>query len=232
MLLIALAIAPGLAICLFIFHRDAYNREPKLNLLLSFLLGAAVVYPVALAEHSLVKYFDKRISGTLVTAFIVVALTEELGKFLIVRCYAYRRKSFDEPLDGIVYAVMVSMGFATVENLLYVTQSAAGGYGYQVAIMRMFLAVPAHATFGVLMGYHVGKAKFETHRTAQLLALGLFWSVLFHGLYDFFLFLRETPGINDYVADWLLLIGAIISFALAIRLSLQHINKHRQLSSA
>lgn len=230
MQLIALAIAPGLAICLFIFHRDAYNREPKLNLLLSFLLGAAVVYPVALAETSLVKYFDKSIPGTLGTAFIVVALMEELGKFAILLLYAYRRKSFDEPLDGIVYAVMVSMGFATVENLLYVTQSAAEGYGYQVAIMRMFLAVPAHATFGVLMGYHVGKAKFETHRSARLLAFGLFWAVLFHGSYDFFLFLRETPGINDYVADWLLLIGAIISFALAIRLSLLHINRHRQLS--
>jgi RsiW-degrading membrane proteinase PrsW (M82 family) len=83
-----------------------------------------------------------------------VALSEELSKFLVVRYFCYPQKRFDEPLDGIVYSVMVSMGFATIENVNYVFT-----HGYSTAFVRMFLSVPAHATFGVVMGYFIGKAK-------------------------------------------------------------------------
>lgn len=230
MQLLMLAIAPGIAICLFIFHRDAYNREPKLNLIISFLLGVISVIPAAIIEGILMKRYDPSISGIAIKAFLSVALVEELVKFLALRFYAYPRKSFDEPLDGIVYAVMVSMGFATLENILYVFQSEATGQGYQVALMRMFLAVPAHATFGVLMGYHAGKAKFAQHGKTVLLLTGLCWAILFHGLYDFFLFLRDSADVTYFIADGLLLGGAIASFIIAIRLSFVHIKKHRKLS--
>jgi RsiW-degrading membrane proteinase PrsW (M82 family)/ribosomal protein S18 acetylase RimI-like enzyme len=230
MQLIALAIAPGIAICLFIFHRDAYNREPKVNLIISFVLGAVTVIPAAFIERALMNSLSNSIGATAIMAFLIVALTEEMGKFLVLRFYAFRRKSFDEPLDGIVYAIMVGMGFATLENLLYVYQSAQLGQGYQVAFMRMFLAVPAHATFAVLMGYHAGRAKFDLARRAPLLLLGLFWAVVFHGAYDFFLFLQGNPNVSDSVSDGLLIGGAIISFIIAIRLSFKMLSKHRRLS--
>ncbi len=223
--LIALAIAPGIAICLFIFHRDAYNREPKRNLFASFMLGAAIVFPVAYAEIFFSQLSNNTITGTAATAFLAVALIEELGKFVVLRFYAYPKKSFDEPLDGIVYSVMIGMGFATLENILYVQK-----YGVQTGLLRMFLAVPAHGTFGVLMGYHVGKAKFDRPNSSRLLLLGLFWAVLFHGLYDFFLFLQGNPYIKEYISDLLLFVGAVASFVIAIRLSLQHIKQHRLLS--
>lgn len=223
--LIALAIAPGIAICLFIFHRDAYNREPKLNLFFSFFLGAVIVLPVAYTESYFYQFPGKTVSGIAVSAFLVVALTEELGKFLILRFYAYPKKSFDEPLDGIVYGVMIGMGFATLENILYVQK-----FGIETGFLRMFLAVPAHATFGVLMGYHIGNAKFDKPDSTRFLFLGLLWAVLFHGIYDFFLFLQGNPYIKDYISDLLLFIGAIASFIIAIRLSLKHIKKHRLLS--
>lgn len=229
MQLIALAIAPGIAICLFIFHRDAYNREPKLTLLTSFILGVAVVFPVAWAEQSLSNRFDKSIQGIALTAFVGVALLEELGKFLVFRYYSFTRKSFDEPLDGIVYAVVVSMGFATLENILYARQ-----FGMQVVFARMFLSVPAHACFAVLMGYYAGLAKFDPRRKSQLLIQGLFLAVLFHGLFDFFLLLQYTPGVAGYINDdamsLFLFIGAITSFVIALRLSFSHIKKHRLLS--
>ena len=120
---------------------------------------------------------------------------------------------------------MIGMGFATLENILYVQK-----YGVQTGFLRMFLAVPAHATFGVLMGYHVGKAKFDRPNSGRLLLLGLFWAVLFHGLYDFFLFLQGNPYIKEYISDLLLFIGAVASFVIAIRLSLKHIKQHRLLS--
>ena len=223
--LIALAIAPGIAICLFIFHRDAYNREPKLNLFVSFFLGAVIVLPVAYTELYFNQFPDQTISGVAISAFLVVALTEELGKFIILRFYAYPKKSFDEPLDGIVYGVMIGMGFATLENILYVQK-----FGIQTGFLRMFLSVPAHAGFGVLMGYHAGKAKFDKLNKNRLLLLGLLWAVLFHGIYDFFLFLQGNPYIKDYISDLLLFIGAVVSFVIAIRLSLKHLKKHRILS--
>jgi RsiW-degrading membrane proteinase PrsW (M82 family)/ribosomal protein S18 acetylase RimI-like enzyme len=224
--LIILALAPGVAICLYIFHRDAYNREPKLNLLLSFLLGAAIVVPAAFMEQALWKNSDDTgIARIFIKAFFIVALTEELAKFAVFRLYAYSRKSYDEPLDGIVYCVVVSMGFATIENLMYVLK-----YGWQTGVVRAILSVPAHATFGVLMGYHAGKAKFDPPNEKRFLLTGLLWAVLFHGAYDFCLFLQGTEDVKEYVSDGLLFMGAIVSFGIAVHLSMKHIKKHRRLS--
>lgn len=223
--LIALAIAPGFAICLFIFHRDAYNHEPKLNLFVCFFLGALIMLPVAYTEIYFTQFTGQTISGVATSAFLVVAFTEELGKFVILRFYAYPKQSFDEPLDGIVYGVMTGMGFATLENILYVQK-----FGMQTGLLRMFLSVPAHATFGVLMGYYVGKAKFNKPASPRFLLQGLCWAVLFHGIYDFFLFLQGNPYVKDYISDLLLFVAAVTSFIIAVHLSLKHIKKHRMLS--
>ena len=228
--LIALAIAPGVAICLFIFHRDAYNREPKLNLIFTFILGAATVFPAGLIEDAIIDMSANSIAQIAVRAFLLVALVEELGKFAVLRLYSYPRKSFDEPLDGIIYGVMASMGFATFENILYVIQASKTGTGYQVAFLRMFLAVPAHATFGVLMGYFAGKAKFDPANSTLWLVKGLFWAVFFHGAYDFFLFLQSSPEVNPDVASGLLFLGAVASLIVSLRFSFKHIKIHRRLS--
>lgn len=224
--LLAIAIAPGIAISLFILHRDAYNKEPKLNLIVSFLLGMASIFPAIIIEDAFYDKADNSIPGILVKAFLVVALTEEAVKYLVLRTYSFTRPSFDEPLDGIVYSVMVSMGFATLENILYVQK-----YGMMVGVQRMFLAVPAHATFGVLMGYFAGKAKFAApvHRS-RLLLMGLLWATFFHGSYDFFLFLGESPVVRENVSEWLLLFGAVVSLIVAAVLSLRHLATHRLLS--
>ena len=228
--LIALAIAPGLAICLFIFTRDIYNREPALNLVMSFLFGILAIIPAIFIESFLDKQVADTASGIAIKSFFIIALAEESCKFLALRYYAYRQKSFDEPFDGIVYSVMVSMGFATLENILYVYGSAQTGHGYQVAFMRMFLSVPAHATFGILMGYHIGRAKFEPIKEKRLMLLGLFWAVLFHGIFDTLLFWQQSPQITRYTSEFALFGGAVVSFIVALRLSLKLIYKHRLFS--
>ena len=118
------------------------------------------------------------------------------------------------------------MGFATLENILYVQK-----YGIQTGFLRMFLSVPAHATFGVLMGYHVGKAKFDPGQqhpsSIDRIALGRFFS--WHCMISFY-FCRAILYIKDYISDLLLFIGAVASFIIAIRLSLKHIKQHRLLS--
>jgi len=228
--LIALAIAPGLAICIFIFTRDIYNREPALNLFMSFFFGVLSIIPAFFIETYLDRQMADTATGIAIKSFFAIALVEESCKFFALRYYAYRQKSFDEPFDGIVYSVMVSMGFATLENILYVYGSAQHGQGYQVAFMRMFLSVPAHASFGVLMGYYAGRAKFELIKEKRFLLLGLFWAVLFHGIFDTLLFWQQSPVITKYASELALFAGAVVSFIVALRLSMKLIYKHRLFS--
>ena len=223
---IALAIAPGLAICVFIFYKDIYNKEPKFNLIVSFGLGCIAILPAILFEKSFNSTLDGTITGVAVFSYAIVAFSEEFSKFLGLRLYSYNKKSFDEPLDGIVYAVMVSMGFATVENLMYVVNSQ----DMKIAFMRMFLSVPAHATFAVVMGYYVGKAKFNSKNSFILMLTGILGAIFFHGTYDFFLFVNEYSLVGQQAGNGLLAGGALVSFIIAIILSRKLIRRDRNIS--
>jgi len=227
---IALAIAPGLAICMYIFYKDIYNKEPGLNLLICFILGGLAILPAIGFERSFGTALDGTVSGTAIFAYAIVAFSEEFSKFLGLRLYAYKQKSFDEPFDGIVYAVMVSMGFATVENVMYVIKYAELGQGYQIAFQRMFLSVPAHATFAVVIGYYVGKAKFDSKNSTALMFMGLLSAIFFHGTFDFFLFVKDYTLVGQQTADGLLAGGAIVSFITALVLSRRLIRRQRAVS--
>lgn len=212
-----LAVAPILIIIVYIYCKDKYEKEPKGLLLLSFIFGAIVSVIITTILYLIFDIVlplkdDFSILQQFIKAFFVVALVEEFSKYVIVRYFAQPRLAFNEPFDGIIYAVMVSMGFAATENILYVLDG-----GTQVAILRAFTAVPAHATFGILMGYFMGKAKFGSNRIKMNLT-GLALAVLFHGAYDFFLFINFVPGI------W---IGAFISLIIGIVLSRKAIKIHQ-----
>ncbi|HTE09713.1 MAG TPA: PrsW family glutamic-type intramembrane protease [Chitinophagaceae bacterium] len=230
MLLLALSIAPGLAIILYVYRKDSYDREPKRYLLVSFFLGMLSVIPAFILEKAGGFIFgnmgrSSSISFYAFFAFVVVAASEEASKFAAVKWYAYPKKYFDEPFDGIMYSVMVAMGFATVENIGYVQQ-----HGFGTAILRMFLSVPAHAAFGIIMGYYIGLAKFNKEKSTGYLITGLLLAVFFHGAFDFFLFLQDSIKVKEYVSEGLLFLGAIASFYFAVRLSLRSIRLHRELS--
>lgn len=227
---IALALAPGIAICLFIFYKDVYNREPKLNLIVSFILGCVAILPAIWFEQAFSYTIDGTITGVAIFSYAVVGFSEETSKFLGLRFYSYRKKSFDEPLDGIVYSVMVSMGFATLENVMYVMKYAEAGQGLQVGIQRMFLSVPAHASFAVVMGYFVGKAKFSSGKSFILMLTGLLIAIFFHGTYDFFLFLPTYSHIGKELSEGLLAGGAIGSYIVCLILSRKLIRYHRNIS--
>jgi RsiW-degrading membrane proteinase PrsW (M82 family) len=225
MLLLSLSIAPGIAISLFFLVKDRYNREPKLKLFICFLLGCLSVIPALIVQLAtagpLNRIMGESIAYTVVFAYLIVGLSEELSKYVMLRYYAYPKKSFDEPYDGIVYSVMVGMGFATVENIGYVLQ-----HGLSTAFLRMFLSVPAHATFAILMGYFVGKAKFEPCRKKFLLASGVFWAVFFHGTFDVFLFLEQNKLLKQFIGTGLLFLGAVASLIVALVLSRKAMNIH------
>lgn len=228
--LLALAVAPGCAIVFYIYWKDKYDREPLKYLVISFFLGMLCIIPAIFIQlglqPSLKHYFpNNSISYFSLLAFIVVALSEELCKFVALRLYAYPHREFDEPFDGITYSVMIGMGFATLENIEYVLN-----YGFATGVIRMFMSVPAHATFAVLMGYYMGLAKFDRKHSLRHMLRGLLLSTFFHGAFDFFLFLQDSPQVTRYVSNGLLISGAVVSYAIAILMSLRSIRLHHDIS--
>jgi RsiW-degrading membrane proteinase PrsW (M82 family) len=234
---VALGAAPGIAICIYFFYRDFYNKEPKLNLLISFILGGLAILPSIWLEglpkdllQKVLYYHSSTVIETAILSYGVIAAAEEFTKFLGLRFYSYRQKAFDDPFDGIVYAVIVSMGFATVENIMYVTNAAKSGMGLELGLKRMFLSVPAHATFGVIMGYFVGKAKFNSSNSFGLMLFGLLGAIFFHGTFDFFIFLNQNQLVNEGTSNSLIGGGAIASFVVSLVLCRRLIRNDRMLS--
>ncbi len=225
MLLFAMAVIPNLAVCIYIFYNDRYNREPPLNLIFSFLLGMIIIVPTMTVEVAVNKYFSKNVLSIIAGAYLGVALVEEISKFLVLRYYCFTRKSFDEPLDGIVYSIMVGMGFATVENVFYVYE-----YGFSTALVRMITSVPAHTTFAIIMGYYIGTARFDWVNRHSLFLKGILGAAFAHGTYDVFLFLNQNDWLKQYISELLLFIGAIVSLFIAIHLSRRLIRIHQSTS--
>lgn len=219
LLSIVFAVFPGIALAIAMYIRDYHEPEPVSLLALAFFLGGFALL-ISLIPGAVLSIFIENESNLYeakaIHAFATVALVEEFSKFCMVRWILYPNKNFNEPLDGIVYSVMVGLGFATAENLVYVFKD-----GIDYSLLRMFSAIPAHAIFAVMMGYYLGIARFtHLHETSYAL-LALLVSVLLHGAYDYFLFISFVPGM------WL---GALISLMAAGWMALRSMRIHHQAS--
>lgn len=147
-----------------------------------FWRGVWVVAPVLMIADPL-KMFqpqDEVMWAALYEAFVLAAIPEEFFKYFVLVFFCLRLKEFDEPMDGIVYGVTVSLGFATFENVLYVMD---GGLG--VAVMRALTSVPAHAMTGAIMGYFIACSMIEPANKLRAFILAFFVPTLLHGAYDF-----------------------------------------------
>lgn len=190
MQVLALSLAPVIALFTYFYVRDKYEKEPKLLLLKVFMWGALSVFPailLGLGLHRLLAMIALPESPLyiFIENFVVIALVEELVKFYVLMRLAYPHQAFNEPYDGMMYAITASLGFAALENILYVAQG-----GVAVAFARMVLSVPAHALFGAFMGYYAGRAKFSIGREKYYLFNALLIPTLLHGTYDVLLSTR------------------------------------------
>lgn len=226
MLLLALAIAPGLAICVYMISRKSYRPEPLEPLLVAFMLGMLATVPALFLERNASLLLGNNVAGIIATSFLAIALIEESLKFSVVRLFAFNLKTFDEPMDGILYSVMVSMGFATVENMVYGHLN-----GYSVVFARMLTTVPAHASFGAIMGYYIGKAKFNPARSMHYFLKGLWLAIFFHGVFDSFILLTDNRWLKQYISEVLLFAGAVISLYTALKLSRRLMRLHQDSSA-
>ncbi|PSL41991.1 RsiW-degrading membrane proteinase PrsW (M82 family) [Planomicrobium soli] len=181
LILLTVAIAPSLALFSYFYLRDQFSNEPSKLLFQCFVYGAILTFPILFIQY----VFDEE--GVFKHAFsqtvLFSSILEEFFKWLVLLIGIYRHVDFEDPYDGILYGASVSLGFATVENILYLVE-----FGLETAFIRAFLPVSSHALFGVVMGYYFGRAKFTSNIPAKWLILALFTSVGLHIAYNALLF--------------------------------------------
>lgn len=215
-LLLALSVLPVILLLIYIYRKDKYEKEPIGLLILSF-LGGMIAIPLDLALVTLIESMIYS-SSTFFSAFFEAGLCEELCKFVILFLIIWWNKNFNEYMDGIVYAVFVGLGFACVENVLYVFEG-----GIATGIVRALLSVPAHFLFAVVMGYFFSMAKFSEKNKFGYLMLALFGAALVHGLFDWLLMLTEfIPAIYCLLLLALFIWGDVKLWKLGIKLIRRH----------
>lgn len=213
--LLFLALIPGVIIIIFIFRKDKVEHEPWGLIFKLLLFGAISCMPAAFFELLISAHGPQFDPGTveyaLFEAFCIAALCEECCKFTLLHLGSWRNRNFDYRFDGIVYGVAVAVGFALLENVMYVMNG-----GIEVAVMRGILAVPLHAFCGVFMGVYYGaakKAQIDGNKglcTANKIK-ALVIPFIIHGIYDALAFMQNS------VASIILLLFVGFMYIVAIK---------------
>ncbi|WP_440927817.1 PrsW family intramembrane metalloprotease [Candidatus Pelagibacter sp.] len=194
MITLLITLVPPIIILLYFVLTDKF-KEPKGTVILIFFLGFLICLPAGILNGLSHDFFydGSKYSENLVSSFLGPAWAEELLKFSILYLIVLKRNEFNEPMDGLVYGVVVSLGFATYENYTYVYEWAEQiakdeGYdfaelSYLVALGRSYSAIPLHGLNGAVMGYYFGMYAFTGNK--NFLILSLILPYLFHGFYNF-----------------------------------------------
>lgn len=191
-LLFIIAVLPAIVLLGFIYYRDRKEKQPIKLIILLLALGAGTIIPAAIAEAIgqavLFRKYDgmnMSVGQLFFLCFFIIGMVEELGKYLVTVCATWKSKEFQHSYDGVIYAACASLGFAILENIVYVLL-----YGAGTGIVRAFTAIPLHCTVGVVMGALYAKAREAAHEQDTGSMIGfLIWAyvvpVFIHGLYDF-----------------------------------------------
>ena len=191
------ALVPAVILFVRIYQLDRIEKEPRRLLGILLLSGALLALPAAgiqlLASRTLGSALNRRSAAyLLLDNFLVVAVSEEVCKIVPVRLAAWKHPAFDYRFDAVVYCVFSALGFAALENILYVAE-----YGFAVAVSRALLSVPGHCFFAVYMGIYLGQAKMAERAMqryyielpdespGQYLRASLLVPTLLHGFWDF-----------------------------------------------
>ena len=204
------ALLPVILLLFFIYRKDKYQPEPLGKLLWTFFVGCLSVVPASVMEMVLSIFTPTEpVLGAFFTGYVVAGFSEELCKFALLMWVVWRSPHFDEYFDGIVYAVYLSLGFACVENVMYVVGSTDA---MAIALSRGLLAVPAHFLFAVIMGYHLSLARFDLPNKRRHLGHAMLYPMLLHGTYDALLMVSSalTAGSDDEVTVGVAVAGVLM----------------------
>jgi protease PrsW len=207
-LYVGLAVLPAFVLLAWLYTRDQLHPEPKRVVYRLYLLGAGIVLPAGLIERRLLQTgLDGanalgKWSTLLITTFFVAGMVEEFLKAAIVERAALQKGWMKTPIDAIIYSGATALGFATVENVLYVTSA-----GFSTAILRSVTAVPAHLMFGIIMGTFFAQSLWANRSRAWAYIV----PALVHGLYDTFALS------SSWLGDILLFIYLIVLLEQSLR---------------
>jgi RsiW-degrading membrane proteinase PrsW (M82 family) len=223
MSLLLVTILPSILIILFFVNSDKF-KEPKSEIIKVFIFGILITIPAYILNTFLGDFWynNTKVSQNLISSFLTAAPVEEGLKLSILYYFVYKMKDFNEPLDGIVYGVTASLGFATLENIYYVylladhfqTSSMA------LAVLRSFSAVPAHAVFGIFMGYFFMKYSFI--KKGDNLFFAFIIPFVLHGCYNLFI------ASNFFVSLTLIIVAWIVALRLFSRLKKTQKRKRKE----
>lgn len=204
MMIIFTALLPVAVLLFYIYHKDKVKPEPTSQLVKAFFIGTLSVplsFCLSIPFGVMGLFPDEvmSIADSIRYSFFGAAIPEECAKLLVLWLLLRRNPYFDEKMDGIVYAVCVSMGFAAVENIIYLFNNYETFLS--VGIVRALFAVPGHFCFGVLMGYYYSMVKFYPKAPQKNVALVLLAPIIVHGIYDSILFaMSAVPLLSGILA--------------------------------
>ena len=194
--LLLAALVPAVFLMVQVYRLDRIEKEPPGLLLKLALFGALSGVAAGVIEGALTRALDFTLGDGMLRLvlenFLAVALVEEACKRWVVMKFAWRHPAFDYRFDAVVYCVFATLGFAALENILYVAE-----YGFAVAVSRALLSVPGHCFFAVYMGIYLGQAKLAERAIEryyielpdetpeQYLRASLLVPTLLHGFWDF-----------------------------------------------
>lgn len=194
------ALLPVFLLLYFINKKDSASPEPKGEIVRAVFYGVISIFLSLIISAPLLLlgiYVEQptTILGAVSTSFFGAAIPEEVAKFIMLWLFLRNNKYFDERFDCIFYAVCVSMGFAALENVVYLFTNYDSWF--TVGIVRALYAVPGHFCFGVLMGYYYSLSRFPQAGIGSSRAMALLLPILAHGIYDALLFMMR---VNDMLA--------------------------------
>ena len=197
--LLILALIPVGCFIGWIYYKDKYQREPPIKLVEYFVLGILVSILAIFIELYLSKLNNfNGILSNIYTAFFVAALTEEGLKSIILIPMLLREKNFNEKLDGIIYSIFLSLGFATIENIIYLMRERIDLL-FSLSITRGLISIPSHIMFAITMGYYISKYKFDKYNKKKYLYFAVIIPILLHGVFDFILMIGYRWAIIVFV---------------------------------
>ena len=212
--LLFLSILPSIALGVMIYKKDIVEKEST-GLLFKLFLGGAIGSVILTLLLSTVlepiipdlEDSNNNFIYLAINTFFKVALVEEFSKWIFLKKITWKNKEFNYIYDAIVYAVFVALGFATIENIIYVLGSEGG---ISIAILRAILSVPGHAFDGVFMGYYYGLAKqAKINDTIKLFKRNMIFSLLipvvFHFIFDYLLLSENSILLILYLVFIILL---------------------------
>ncbi|WP_336345586.1 PrsW family intramembrane metalloprotease [Halalkalicoccus ordinarius] len=216
---VLLSVVPALAIAAYVWYADVTTDEPLSVLVVTFTLAVLFAMFAAVINSILQPAFGvlPSVIGLPLFFFLVVGPVEETVKLLAVRLYAYRDVRFDAVIDGAVYGAAAGLGFATIENAIYITRGLESGLGTVeligaaggTAAVRA-LAGPGHVLYSSIAGFYLGLAKFNRENAGPIVIKGLLIAAVFHALYNSLA--GVVPGLLTAAATWITPGIAMIGF--------------------